>query len=265
MLEVPRSVVLAAWAGAAVRGAATVRDAVRAVTGTDEPHTVRDHPDPDVTDLTALLGSWVAAAAPGDPPRVRAVLPAPGDPSGLAGPPPFTAEAVDAGEAVLVTGPGGTTGLVPEVVAFGSVWEPGATTTWHAHAAGDPTAPESMTLADAQRALRSALAQATRALADLDVARWREEAADRIVAVRDGALPTSALPPGSSPEAFAVATSAARVRAIVALAAEDDGAAITGWEATARTRSLREVDAVARHALGVAASAAPGTARLPGR
>jgi hypothetical protein len=246
VLDVPRSVVLAAWAGAALAGAASVRDAVRAVTGTDEPHAVSGDPA-GAGDLAALLAALPPTAT------VRAVLPAPGDPTGLAGPPAFNAEAVDAGEAVLLTGPGAT-GLVPEVAVFGSAWEPGATVTWHAHAANAPAAPEAMTLADAQRALRTATAEATRALADLDVARWREEAADRIVAVRDGALRTAAFPPGTSAEALAVATSAARVRAIVALATEDDGAAITGHEATSRTRSLREVDAVARRALAVAAS-----------
>jgi hypothetical protein len=249
VLEVPRSVVLAAWGGAVAAGAARVPDAVRAVTGTDEPHAVEGA---DADDLAGLL-----AALAGGTVAVRAVLPAPGDPAGLAGPPAFNAEAIDAGEAVVVTGGRAPLGLVPQVTAFGSAWEPGALVTWRACPA-NPGRPEVMTLADAQRALRAALAQATRALADLDVARWREDAADRIAAVRDGALASTALPPGAGAEVVAVASSAARVRAVVALAGEDDGAAVTGAEAAARTAALREVDAVARHALAVAASCAGG-------
>ncbi len=251
MLDVPRSVVLAAWAGAVAAGAASARDAVAAVTGTDEQHAVTGHPT-GARDLAGLLSALHPTAA------VRAVLPAPGDPSGLAGPPPFTAEAVDAGEAVLVSTADGALGLVPEVTAFGSAWEPGALTTWHAHHANTPAALPVTTVGDAQRELRAALTAATRALGDLDVARWREDAADRITAVRDGALRATTLPPGTPADVLAVATSAARVRAIVALASEDDGAAVTGSEAASRSRTLREVDAVARRALAVAAGASQG-------
>lgn len=267
MLALPRSARLAAWGTAVLTGRETADDAVRAVSGTDEAHVVHDLPGLDGArgsdgagepGLVEMLDALRSAGAGG----LRCVLPAPGDPFGLPGPAAFNVEAVDAGEAVLVEGElllphgVGRLGLVPEVAEFGSAWEPGAAVAWRAAPVHAPPAPDGTTLSDAERSLRTALAEATRALADLDVARWREDAADRITAVRDGALGRVELPPGTDPRALRVAASAARVRAIVALAVEDDGAAVTGFEASARARSLREVDAVARRALAVAVNAA---------
>jgi hypothetical protein len=274
VLSLPRSARLAAWGAAVLAGRETAPDAVRAVCGTDEAHVVHGLPGldgapgaegagPGVAELLEALRSAGAAG-------LRVALPAPGDPFGLPGPAAFNVEAVDAGEAVLVEGElllphgVGRLGLVPEVTEFGSAWEPGATVAWRAEPVHAPPAPEATTLSDAERSLRTALADATRALADLDVARWREDAADRIAAVRDGALGRSELPPGTDPRALRVAASAARVRAIVALAVEDDGAAVTGFEATARARSLRAVDAVARRALAVAVNAAADAVRDTG-
>ena len=262
MLDLPRSARLAAWGTAALTGRVRREDAARAVVATDEAHAVQDlpsavQPEDDVPAVVALLAALRGAGAEG----LRVALPAPGDPAGLPGPAAFNAEALEAGEAVLVEGElllphgVGRLGLVPQVTEFGSAWEPGASVTWLVAPVLAPPAPDGTSLADAERSLRSALAEAVRALADLDVARWREDAADRITAVRDGALSLAALPPDADPRALRVAASAARVRAIVALAVEDDGAAVTGYEASSRARSLREVDAVARRALAVAVNA----------
>ncbi|NAZ77752.1 hypothetical protein GTQ99_20390, partial [Kineococcus sp. T13] len=184
-------------------------------------------------------------------------LPVPGDPRGLPGPAALNVAALEAGECVVVelAGLQQRWALVPEVTEFGSAWEPGALVTWSLRAAAPRRAPESTGLADSERELRLALATATQALASLDVARWREDAADRIAAVRDGALAPDALPPGTSPRAARVLQTAARVLAIVELATEDDGAAITSWEATSRAQALREVAAVARRALTAAVNA----------
>ncbi|HEY6794989.1 MAG TPA: hypothetical protein VI248_09945, partial [Kineosporiaceae bacterium] len=73
-----------------------------------------------------------------------------------------------------------------------------------------------------------------------------------VTAVRDGALPTGALPPSAPGRTARVLATAARVRAIVELATEDDGAAVTGHEARARAAALRELDAVSRRALAAA-------------
>ncbi len=287
MLEVPRSVVLAAWAGAVAAGRASPASALAAVTGTDEPHTttwaaagpgsgaVGAPPDghgrtapswatgEGAGTLADVLSSLAGAGA-----RVRAVLPAPGDPSGLAGPPALTADAVDAGEAVLVddtvdpgagapepgAGTATASALVPEVTVFGSFVEPGALVTWTIHRARVRPDADAMTLSSATRVLRAALSSATGALTDLDVARWREDAADRLSDARGGALSRDAFPPSAPPEAVAVATTAARVLLIVELAGGDEGGSLVSAEAAARRGVLREVDGVARSALAVAAS-----------
>lgn len=258
MLDVPRSVRLAAWGAAALRGQVPVAAAVAAVTGDDEPHSVagehgRDHPG----DLTTLLDGLPRVAT------LRAVLPVPGDVLGLAGPAGLNLDALEAGEAVVVEPSGASRGLglVPQVSEFGSPWEPGASVTWQVHPARARRVVGWGSLAEAESALREALATATAALARLDVARWREDAADQVAAVRDGALRSDAAPPTTDPRAVRVLASAARVRAIVALAGRDDGAAVSGWEMTRRAAALSEVDTVARRAM----VAAVDRTLLPGR
>ena len=55
-----------------------------------------------------------------------------------------------------------------------------------------------------------------------------------------------------------VLASAARLRAIVALATQDDGAAVNLWQADQRSTALRDVDRMARRAMAAAASTADG-------
>jgi len=62
------------------------------------------------------------------------------------------------------------------------------------------------------------------------------------------------LPPSTPPRCVQVLATAARVRAIVALASEDDGAAVTGHEALRRSEALRELDSVCRRAMAAAAN-----------
>jgi len=260
VLELPRSVRLAAWGTAVLGGRATPADAVRAVTLDDEPHTVGSAGDrlalPEGAGLAAVLGRLADLGVPG----LRVALPAPGDVLGLPGPPTFNAAALAAGECVLtepvtrgwaadVASP---LGLVPAVTVFGSVWEPGALVEWAVHPVSPPRLPPAVTLAEAERELREALTSATATLARLDVARWREDAADRVAAVRDGTLPPAALPPSAPGRTARVLATAARVRAIVELAAEDDGAAVTAQEALVRAATLRTLDAVSRRALAAA-------------
>lgn len=253
MLDVPRSVRLAAWGTAVLRGEVPVKAAVVAVTRDDEPHDVGgDAVPPGVLDLSTLLVSLAQHAS-----SLRVVLPVPGDVLGLPGPATFNTEVIDVGEGVVTDGtdPTSALGLVPAVTEFGSVWEPGAMVTWHMHPVAARRVTDWGSLSEAERALRQALLQATDALASLDVARWREDAADRIAAVRDGGLPRDAVPPSSDQRAVRVLATAARVRAIVALASEDDGAAISGWEATQRSQALVGVDGVARRAMAAAVDA----------
>lgn len=247
MLDLPRSVRLVTWAGAVVRGDAAVADAVRAVQRDDEPHTVEiDAPAlGSCTDLGGLL-RWVA--------HERAVLtvamPVPGHLVGLPGPPDFNAAAVDAGECVLMQPrQGSAVGLLPDVTEFGSWLEPGALVTWRGSQVAPPRGMDLTSLSEAEQALREAMVSASDALASLDVARWREDAAERLAAVRAGGLDGRVVPGGTPPRALRVLAAAARVRAIVDLAVQDDGAAVNGWEATARADALRQVDHVARRAM----------------
>ena len=297
MLAVPRSVVLAAWGGALAAGAA-VPAAHRAITGSDEPHAVVPAPaaragsrgpldpstatlagagrarvpDPapgpgaaraaealerirEATDLGALLGALAGSGL-----RVRAVLPAPGDPAGLAGPPSLTAHAVDAGEAVLVDGgPDAAAGedglaLVPDVEVFGSLLEPGATVSWRVHPARVGPGAEATTLEGASRGLRTAVARASALLEDMNVARWRDDAADALADVRGGALPRDAFPPAASAQAVGTATTAARVLLLADLAGADEGGTFSLSQARARRAVVAEVGGVARAALAAAAS-----------
>jgi hypothetical protein len=278
VLDLPRSVRLVLWLRAAIEGRATVRDVLRAVRGDDEPHTT-DWADDDTTawatpgsrdsqDLDVAL-EWLLPRAAG----VQVVLPVPGDVVGLRGPGAMSTAAMDAGEGVFVdlspdpwgaaagsagAGSVDAVGLVPEVMEFGSWLEPGAMVTWRAWPASARPAPvgDMASLAEADRMLREALREATEALADMDVSRWREDASDRIAAIRDGGLDRRAAPGSTPPRALRVLASASRVRAIVDLAMQDDGAAIVGWQASARRATLRDVGEVARRAM-VAATNSP--------
>jgi hypothetical protein len=274
VLQVPRSARLAAWGTAALRGRASVLDAVRAIIDDDEPHTV------DVAGQAAGLPDLLAVLSTRGVRELRVVLPAPGDLLGLPGPAPFNAVALEAGECVLADdsphdspydspydsteSPTGAeraptdtgTGIVPHVEQFGSLWEPGSMVTWTVHATARRRVTDVGSLAEADRELRQALVEATRALAALDVARWRDDAAAQIDAVRSGALSRNAVPPDTPARAVAVLATAARVRAIVALATQDDGAAISGWEADQRTQALRGLDVVARRGMVAAVNAA---------
>lgn len=263
MLDLPRSVRLAAWGTAVLTGSADLETAVRAVTGDDEPHRV-SYADHDVdtaalgADLAVALGGFLDAQVPG----LRVTLPVPGDVLGLPGPPAFNRVALAAGECVLTdpvrsgwaaeAGLNPSAGMVPQITTFGSEWEPGVMVTWQLYAVEPRRLTVVGSLGDAERELKEALITATEALSRLDVARWRDDAAHRIAAVRDGGLPRGALPPSAPGRCVRVLGAAARVRAIIELAAEDEGAAVSSHEMERRARTLRELDGVCRRAMTAA-------------
>ncbi len=253
MLLLPRSARLAAWGTAVLASRAEIQLAVKAVTGDDEPHEVNAEVEvgavlglPEKGGLTELLTTLLRHGAPG----LSVALPAPGDVLGLPGPPTFNSAALEAGECVLVgPGPGPAIGIVPRVTEFGSVYEPGAMVHWQAHAVGRRRVTDLGSVGEADRELRTALTDATQELARLDIARWREDAADRVASIRDGGLERGMLPPSTPRRCVRVLATAARVRAIVELASEDDGAAVNSHEAARRTQALRRLDAVSRRAM----------------
>ncbi|WP_155859532.1 hypothetical protein [Cellulomonas sp. KRMCY2] len=252
LLALPRSVLLALWLQGV--GAGPVQRAVDAVQGEDEPHAVVGVPDvaPDGGSLDQLIAAWA-----GGPRQAAALLPVPGDASGL--PPEVAEPAVDAGECVLVHTADGAWAAVPDVVEFGSVNDVGHLVTWRVHPVPDwrhrlPGLVGS--LSEAEQSLRHALLGATEALANLDIARWRPDAAAAIVALRSGADPRWPLPAGLAPRAVRVLADAVRLRTIVALATADDGGAVNLWQADQRTAALRHIDHAARRAVAAATLAA---------
>lgn len=263
----PRSVLLALWARALRDGTGLLPDAVRAVRGDDEPHRLDGAAltvPPRGEDDDATLRGLLAFASHPDT-SVGAALPAPGHPAAV--PSEATHLAMEAGECVLLERDGRSVAVVPQVERFGSPWEPGHLVMWRAvdvspwshlflGTVGDVT--------EADRDLRTALLTATQALADLDVARWREDIGDELAALRAGDLGWP-LPPRLEARTARVASLAVRLRRIVELAADDDGGATSVWAADQRGAALNQVEHAARRALAATTltPAAPPVARPP--
>ena len=70
------------------------------------------------------------------------------------------------------------------------------------------------------------------------------------------------LPEGLPPRAVRLASTAARCRTIVDLALDDDGGAVTAWEADRRRRPWRPLEQAARRAMVAACSSSPCSASL---
>ena len=235
----PLSARFALWFSAWVTGRSSLDDTRDAIVGADAAHDVTGVPGSSGDEpLIVALGLLRSCRATG----AGLALPVPGDPLGLGGPGPFNTEVVQAGEGVVLEG--AELGLVPRRTGAGVVW------TCH-HAVSRRQLPDP---SEADVSLRQALLRTTDVLADLDVARWRPEVADELMALRrhtDYAFPTA-----MAPRAVRLAALATRCRTIVDLALEDDGGAITAAEADARRQAMGPLDHAARRGL-VAACAYP--------
>jgi hypothetical protein len=159
-------------------------------------------------------------------------LPAPGDPVGLAGPPPLNTAALEAGEAVLL----GELALVPE--------DDARTVVWRCHPAHPaPYVDERET---ASR-LRLSLAEVTARLVALDVTSWSPEIPDLLTNLRHRQpLP---LPPGLDPRRRETLERGVLCLEIVEVAQADHGGAVTAAEVRERREALGDLDRAARHAL----------------
>jgi hypothetical protein len=269
-----RSGVLAAWASAWLAGEAAYDDVVAHVTGRDEPHRVLGLPGPGgLPDPAGALGDeaplgWaLTVLRERSPDGVRVVLPVPGDPRGLplaamtgpedGGSAAFATAAMAAGEAVVGRG----VGLAPELTEHGSAL--GSRTTsvrWTLYPIGE-TAPDPLTVAEAEHDLTEALRSAATALAALDVASWRPELAAELARVRR--RPTAPdLPPGHDARAVRLLAQADRLATVLDLAAADaPGGAVTAHDAQQRHDALRPLTTAVRRARGAAYNAVPSRHR----
>jgi len=234
----PASVRLAWWGTAWLRGHVVADELIDAVVGDDATHLLGDHaapPDALATGLGALRSRGADA--------IGAALPAEGDLVGLGGPGAFNSAALDAGEAVLVLDAASfvVTGLVPDRV--------GAAVTWRPFTAERRQLPD---VGEADRLLRTALLESAETLARLEVARWRPEVADRLMNLRHRRV--VATPPGVPPRCAELAARGLQALEIAELALEDDGGALTAYDAEARRSAIAPLGRAGRRALVAAAS-----------
>jgi hypothetical protein len=228
----PRSADLAVWFTAWAAGQVSLDDARDAIVGGDAAHDVVGMPgEAEPVPLILALGRLRSAGAA----AAGLALPVPGDPLGLAGPPAFNADALEIEEAVVFEGL--DVGLVPHAAGAGVVWG------YHP-AASQRQVPD---LSEADTSLRRVLVEAAESLADLDVARWRPEVADELMALRRTS--DVELPPHWDARAVRLASLSLRCRTIVDLALEDEGGAVSAAEADARRAALAPLDHAARRGL----------------
>ncbi len=163
----------------------------------------------------------------------RLALPAPGDPLGLSGPPPFNAAALDAGQAVIAVLADRNLGLVPRPDRRGSSY---VGVLLEVHDAG-PVRHDLPSLAEAERELSDAMRSATEALTSVEgPAQSRPE----------GVARGGELAPGYPGRAHRVSTLATRLGSVLRLA---DDRGLTSGQLAVRDAALRELDRAVRRAL----------------
>jgi hypothetical protein len=230
MSRLPDSARFALWFTAWCVGDTSLDEARDAIVGDDAAHDIAGLAL-DSVPLIVGMGRLRAMGATG----AGVALPVSGDPLGLAGPPPFNALALEQEEGVVLCGV--DLGLVPARTGAGVVWQAMPATSLRQ--VPDPS--------EADTLLRRAVVQAADDLAALDIARWRPEVADELMALRRPADLT--LPRGTSQRASRMLGLATRCQVIVDLALEDDGGAVSAGEAARRRDALVPLDHAARRAV----------------
>ncbi len=228
--RLPDSARFALWFTAWCAGDTSLDEARDAIVGDDAAHDVAGLPS-GLSPLIVAMGELRSLGATG----AGLALPVSGDPLGLAGPQPFNALALEHEEGVVLCGV--DIGLVPVRAGAGVVWQ--AMPAASMRQVPDPS--------EADALLRRALVRAADDLAALDVARWRPEVADELMALRRPADLT--LPAGTSDRASRMLGLATRCRLIVDLALEDEGGAVSAGEAARRRDALVPLDQAARRAV----------------
>jgi hypothetical protein len=245
MLDEPRSGRLTAWGNALLAGLAAPDDVAQRISAEDAVHRVAGLPgEPAPVGLTLALGRLRALGVTG----LRLALPVAGHPLGLAGPPEFNARAMAAGEAVLAVG-AVALGLVPEVHEAGPVGDLHVDVEWQCLPVRDAPPADVPSLGEAERELAEALRDATDALAQLDVAGAGPAAQAALEAYRARAeRGREVLAPGYPPRAVRVLELAQRVAALVSIASDGHGGAVSASQIAARAELLRPVERTARRA-----------------
>lgn len=245
MLDEPRSGRLTAWGNALLAGLAAPDDVAERITAHDAVHRIADLPGEHApVGLTLGLGRLRALGVTG----LRLALPVAGHPLGLSGPPEFNARAMNAGQAVITVGTV-SLGLVPEVHEAGPAGDVHVEVEWRCQPVRDTPPADVPSLGEAERELAEALRDATDALARLDVAGAGPSAQAALEAYRARAdRGREVLAPGYPPRAVRVLELAQRVAALVDIAADGHGAAISASQIAARAELLRPVERTARRA-----------------
>jgi hypothetical protein len=181
------------------------------------------------------LASVLPALRMAEPEAWMLALPVPGALGPLRGPREFNEAALECGEAVVGTTSG--VGLVPYRV--------GPAVQWQAFRAERPLA--TLTPYDAERALNEVVLESAATLTSLEVAAGTRPRQDR--ALR--------LAPGYPSRQLATAERAARLLQAADVALDDDGAAISAFEADRRALALRRLRTAASDALCAAVSFPP--------
>ncbi len=240
----PRSGSLTAWANAYLAGTCSLDEADVGAVGADALHRIVGLPgETEPVALSVGLGRLRGAGVT----ALRLVLPVAGDPTGLPGPAQTTIAAIAAGEvAVTVAPPGGPTwALVPQVAG-----EPGSLVVrWEVLVVDHSAPPHGLpSLGEAERGLAEAMSASTTTLAALDVAKGRDDIGPRLSDL-DRRMRELQLPSGFPQRAHRMILSAVRLSAVVSIAEESDGAAVSASEVTQRGAALRPLRTAARYAL----------------
>ncbi|WP_051969498.1 hypothetical protein [Kitasatospora azatica] len=240
----PRSARLTAWGNSLLAGFAPPDHVVEEVVGSDERHRMVGLPGDVEGEQHALswgLGRLRVLGVKG----LRLALPAEGHPLGLTGPAPFNVAALAVGEAVLAVGV--PIGFVPEIEVYGPPGDQSATVLWRCLEVRDAPPADVPSLYEAERELAEGLRETTLLLSRLDVAGAGPEALRALEQYRrrtHGSL----LAPGYPPRAVRVLESARQVSALLNIAADSHGAAVSAGEMAARAAALTPLRRTARRA-----------------
>ena len=236
-----------AWGSAYLTESVSLDEAAAAITGEVELHRVvtwGDEAEPvTFTHALGLLRRHGISS-------LRLVLPVPGDATGVPGPIVASSAATDAGQAVVCVGDVTIQPLmfVPLVVQPDAASD-ATVTLWQPYLVELTKAPYGLpTLSEADRQLNEALAQSTETLAQLDVARGRDEFARDLARIMRATEHIN-VPSTLSARAQRMIASGTRLMAIVDLAQQTDGASVSATSADLRRSALRPLQQAARYAI----------------